>query len=65
MRVYIIKLPPETLPSSRQFGLRQCDLQTHIRTHRHINTMPRLGVGAGLSEKFAEPCTQVFKVYKK
>ena len=27
MCVYIVKLPPDTLPQWRQFGLRQCDLR--------------------------------------
>ena len=28
MWVYIVKLPPDTLPPWRQFGWRQCDLRT-------------------------------------
>ena len=34
MCVYIVKLPPDTLPQWRQFGWRQCDLRPFILIHQ-------------------------------
>ena len=49
MCVYIVKLPPDTLPPWRQFGWRQCDLRPNTDTH--INTMTWSGLWAGWVKK--------------
>ena len=35
MCVYIVKLPPDTLPPYRQFGWRQCDLRPNLHNSVH------------------------------